>query len=70
MATTLMIVVLLGTYIAILALFIWLKFIPFNTFWKISPLIVLLLLNIGHLSSLLAEFLQATLNGIAAMLRA
>jgi RND family efflux transporter MFP subunit len=42
-----MIVVLLGLYIAILALFIWLKFIPFNTFWKISPLIVLLLLNIG-----------------------
>ena len=42
-----MIVVLLGRYIAILALFIWLKFIPFNTFWKISPLIVLLLLNIG-----------------------
>ena len=42
-----MIVVLLGVYIAILALFIWLKFIPFNTFWKISPLIVLLLLNIG-----------------------
>ena len=42
-----MIVVLLGIYIAILALFIWLKFIPFNTFWKISPLIVLLLLNIG-----------------------
>jgi RND family efflux transporter MFP subunit len=42
-----MMVVLLGSYIAILALFIWLKFIPFNTFWKISPLIVLLLLNIG-----------------------
>ena len=42
-----MIVVLVGLYIAILALFIWLKFIPFNTFWKISPLIVLLLLNIG-----------------------
>ncbi|MEJ0076944.1 MAG: efflux RND transporter periplasmic adaptor subunit [Alphaproteobacteria bacterium] len=42
-----MIVVLLGTYIAVLALFIWLKFIPFNTFWKISPVIVLLLLNIG-----------------------
>jgi RND family efflux transporter MFP subunit len=42
-----MMVVLLGTYIAILALFIWLKFIPFNTFWKLSPLIVLLALNLG-----------------------
>jgi RND family efflux transporter MFP subunit len=42
-----MIVVLLAAYIAILALFIWLKFIPFNLFWKLSPLIVLLLLSIG-----------------------
>jgi RND family efflux transporter MFP subunit len=42
-----MIVVLVAAYIAILALFIWLKFIPFNLFWKLSPLIVLLLLNIG-----------------------
>jgi len=42
-----MMVVLLASYIAILALCIWLKFIPFNTFWKLSPLIVLLLLNIG-----------------------
>jgi RND family efflux transporter MFP subunit len=42
-----MIVFLLACYIGILALFIWLKFIPFNTFWKLSPLIVLLLLNIG-----------------------
>jgi RND family efflux transporter MFP subunit len=42
-----MMVVLLGTYIAILALFVWLRFIPFNTFWKLSPVIVLLLLNIG-----------------------
>lgn len=42
-----MIIVLLASYIAILALFVWLKFIPLNTFWKISPLVVLLLLNIG-----------------------
>ena len=42
-----MMVVLLGSYIAILALFVWLRFIPFNTFWKLSPVIVLLLLNIG-----------------------
>src|SRR5262245_35917940 len=42
-----MMVVLLGGYIAILALFVWLRFIPFNTFWKISPVIVLIALNIG-----------------------
>src|SRR5215472_583861 len=42
-----MIVVLLNLYIAILVLFVWLRFIPFNTFWKISPVIVLLLLLVG-----------------------
>ena len=42
-----MMVFLLGSYVAILALFVWLKFIPFNTFWKVSPLVVLLLLTIG-----------------------
>jgi len=42
-----MMVVLLGSYIAILALFVWLKFIPLNKFWKVSPLVVLLLLNLG-----------------------
>ena len=42
-----MIVVLLNLYIAILALFVWLKFIPFNLFWKISPVIVLLALLLG-----------------------
>jgi RND family efflux transporter MFP subunit len=42
-----MMVFLLGSYIAVLAMFVWLKFIPFNTFWKVSPLIVLLLLNLG-----------------------
>jgi multidrug resistance efflux pump len=42
-----MIVVLLNTYIAILALFVWLRFIPFNLFWKLSPVIVLLLLLVG-----------------------
>lgn len=42
-----MIIFLLACYIAILAAFIWLKFIPLNLFWKISPLIVLLLLNMG-----------------------
>ncbi len=42
-----MMIVLLGGYIAILALFVWLRFIPLNTFWKLSPLIVLLGLNLG-----------------------
>jgi multidrug resistance efflux pump len=42
-----MIIFLLACYIAILALFVWLKFIPLNTFWKTSPLIVLLALNLG-----------------------
>lgn len=41
-----MMVVLLVSYIAILALFVWFKFIPFSTFWKVSPAIVLLLLNL------------------------
>jgi multidrug resistance efflux pump len=41
------IVVLLNVYIALLVLFVWLKFIPFNTFWKISPVIVLLALLVG-----------------------
>ncbi|MBM6583803.1 HlyD family secretion protein [Microvirga sp. BT689] len=42
-----MIVVLLNSYIALLALFVWLRFIPFNTFWKISPVLVLLVLLVG-----------------------
>jgi len=39
-------VLLLG-YIAILALFVWLGLIPFNRFWKISPVIVALALVVG-----------------------
>jgi len=42
-----MIVVLLNAYIAVLALFVWLRFIPFNTFWKLSPVLVLLALLVG-----------------------
>jgi len=41
------IVVLLNTYIAILVLFVWLRFIPFNLLWKLSPVFVLLLLLVG-----------------------
>jgi RND family efflux transporter MFP subunit len=39
-------VLLLG-YIAILALFVWLGFIPFNRFWKLSPIVVAVLLLVG-----------------------
>ncbi|MCK0198539.1 efflux RND transporter periplasmic adaptor subunit [Ancylobacter sp. 6x-1] len=42
-----MIVFLLNSYIAILVALIWLKVIPGNLFWKISPLFILLLLLIG-----------------------
>ncbi|MCX5580283.1 HlyD family secretion protein [Kaistia terrae] len=42
-----MIVVLLNGYIALLVLFVWLKFIPFNLFWKVSPVIVMLALLVG-----------------------
>ena len=42
-----MISVLLNSYIAILALFVWLKVIPFSLFWKISPVVVLLALLFG-----------------------
>ena len=42
-----MIVVLLNTYRRILFLLVCLKFVPFNLFWKISPVIVLLLLILG-----------------------
>jgi RND family efflux transporter MFP subunit len=42
-----MIVLLLNSYIAILVLFVWLRFIPFNLFWKLSPVIVLLVLLVG-----------------------
>jgi RND family efflux transporter MFP subunit len=42
-----MIVVLLNSYIALLALFVWLRFIPLNLFWKLSPVIVLLALLVG-----------------------
>ena len=42
-----MIVVLLNSYIALLVLFVWLRFIPFNLFWKLSPVIVLFALLIG-----------------------
>src|SRR5882757_3382221 len=42
-----MIVVLLNVYLVILFLLVKLKIVRFNLFWKLSPVIVLLLLLIG-----------------------
>jgi multidrug resistance efflux pump len=42
-----MMVFLLLSYIAVLVLFVWLRFVPFNLFWKLSPVIVLIGLNLG-----------------------
>jgi multidrug resistance efflux pump len=42
-----MIVVLLNVYLVILFLLVHFKIVPFNLFWKVSPVIVLLLLLIG-----------------------
>jgi RND family efflux transporter MFP subunit len=42
-----MMVALMTVYIALLFALVWIGAIRFNTFWKISPLIVLLLLNLG-----------------------
>jgi multidrug resistance efflux pump len=42
-----MIVFLLNVYLVILFLLVWLKIVPFNLFWKISPLLVLLVLMVG-----------------------
>lgn len=42
-----MIVFLLNAYILLLLLLVWFKVVPFNLFWKISPILVLLLLLIG-----------------------
>ena len=42
-----MIVVLLNVYLVILFLLVHFKIVPFNLFWKVSPVIVLLLLLVG-----------------------
>lgn len=42
-----MIVVLLNVYLALLFILVKLRVVPFNLFWKVSPLIVFLLLMIG-----------------------
>ncbi len=41
-----MMVAIMATYMALLFALVWLGLIRFNTFWKVSPLVVLLLLNI------------------------
>jgi multidrug resistance efflux pump len=42
-----MMIALMALYLALLFTLVWLGIIRFNAFWKASPLIVLLLLNIG-----------------------
>jgi multidrug resistance efflux pump len=42
-----MIVFLLNSYLLILAILIWFKVLPFNLFWKVSPVLVLLALLVG-----------------------
>src|SRR5262245_46997222 len=42
-----MIVFLLNVYLVILAIFVWMRVIPFNLFWKLSPVLVLLILLIS-----------------------
>lgn len=42
-----MIVVLLNLYLALLFILVKLRVVPFNLFWKVSPVIVLLLLLVG-----------------------
>ena len=42
-----MIVALLNVYLVILFILVKMKFVPFNLFWKCSPLLVLLLLLFG-----------------------
>jgi RND family efflux transporter MFP subunit len=42
-----MMIALMALYLALLFTLVWLGLIRFNAFWKASPLIVLLLLNIG-----------------------
>ena len=42
-----MIVALLNVYLVILFILVKMKIVPFNLFWKCSPLLVLLLLLFG-----------------------
>jgi RND family efflux transporter MFP subunit len=42
-----MIAFLFDVYLLILFLLVWFKVVPFNLFWKISPLLVLMLLLVG-----------------------
>jgi RND family efflux transporter MFP subunit len=42
-----MMIAIMAVYIVLLFALVWIGLIRFNTFWKVSPLIVLLLLNLG-----------------------
>lgn len=42
-----MMIAIMSVYLALLFGLVWLGAIRFNTFWKYSPFIVLLILNLG-----------------------
>src|ERR1700754_5196658 len=42
-----MMIAIMAVYLALLFAMVWLGVIRFNTFWKVSPLIVLLFLNLA-----------------------
>jgi RND family efflux transporter MFP subunit len=42
-----MMIAIMAVYITLLFALVWIGLIRFNTFWKVSPLVVLLLLNLG-----------------------
>ena len=46
-----MIVVLLNVYLVLLFILVKLKIVPFNLFWKISPVLVFLVLMIGSVTA-------------------
>ena len=41
-----MMIAIMAVYITLLFALVWIGLIRFNTFWKVSPLLVLLLLNL------------------------
>ncbi|GEC17437.1 hypothetical protein [Nitrobacter winogradskyi] len=42
-----MMIAIMAVYLSLLFALFWLGIIRFNAFWKVSPLIVLLILNLG-----------------------
>ena len=42
-----MMIAIMSVYLALLFGLVWLGIIRFNTFWKVSPIILLIILNLG-----------------------